>query len=292
VKTSVANDKTKKHTGHVVCINCNYIEAAETQLGADCYEYVHMTDQEWIHYAKEYKPLALIVGWQNGSDVEQAQLRRWLVDGREVPVILVANKRCDVVTAVWALRNQLADYIEWPMESKYLAQRLEELAQRNVFGSFSKSADFGVISRKIYNTQSAVDVIKQRYAEHLSLFALAQCCGLSNVSFSRRFKYEHGISPQIYLRNHRLHIAKKLLTESNMSIKRIAAEVGFDDIAYFSRVFKKVERCSPSQYRDQAWALPATAPISLVQRVEALSTLAKPRRDQRSENPVRLPLRS
>ncbi|MBK8034492.1 MAG: helix-turn-helix domain-containing protein [Chloroflexi bacterium] len=43
--------------------------------------------------------------------------------------------------------------------------------------------------------------------------------------------------------------AKHLLVQSDISITRIASEVGFDDPAYFSRVFQKIAACSPRDYR-------------------------------------------
>ena len=40
-----------------------------------------------------------------------------------------------------------------------------------------------------------------------------------------------------------------LLAETNEQISEIAAKVGFEDLNYFSRVFKKIKKCSPSEYR-------------------------------------------
>lgn len=290
MNTPVASDKTNKTICRVVCINCKCLADDEALVGTKYYECFHMTEQEWFIDSKEHKPIAMLVGWKNGSEAEKSQLRRWLVDCRDVPVILVANKKCDAATAVWALRNQFADYVEWPSESTYLAQRLAELAQKHITDCFQKAEALSLVASKVCGTQPAVDMIKQRYAEHLSLTMLAQGCGLSNISFARRFKHEHGMSPQNFLRNYRLHLAKLLLTQSPMSIKRIAAEVGFDDIAYFSRVFKKVEQCSPSQYRVRVRTQPATEPTSLVQRIAALSTRAKLRSNQRSDKAVRQPM--
>lgn len=251
MQTRVGIRKNCKIGREVICINCESTIDSAAHDGLDYFELNHMTAQGWLSYSKKHEPIAVLVGWRNGGDAEKAMLTRLLLERGDLPVILMAGK-ADSTTAVWALRNQLADYVEWPTESIYLVQRLAEIAQKNFTDCFPKADVSSVVVRKICGTQPAVDMIKQHYAEHLSLPVLAQCCRLSNIRFVRRFKYEHGMSPQRFLRNHRLHMAKLLLTQSHMSIKRIAAEVGFDDIAYFSRVFKRVEQCSPSQFRIRA----------------------------------------
>ena len=43
--------------------------------------------------------------------------------------------------------------------------------------------------------------------------------------------------------------AKKLLTETDLSIKEIASQCGYDDYFYFCRVFQRTYRCTPTQLR-------------------------------------------
>ena len=47
----------------------------------------------------------------------------------------------------------------------------------------------------------------------------------------------------------RIAYAKRLLTQTDASVKEIAVSVGYVDQLYFSRIFKKKERVSPSVYR-------------------------------------------
>ena len=66
---------------------------------------------------------------------------------------------------------------------------------------------------------------------------------------SRIFRQELGLSPWEYLTRYRIRQARQLLRITNDSIADIALQVGFDDKAYFTRVFHRYTGCSPSIYR-------------------------------------------
>ncbi|MBQ4527457.1 MAG: helix-turn-helix transcriptional regulator, partial [Clostridia bacterium] len=63
------------------------------------------------------------------------------------------------------------------------------------------------------------------------------------------FKREGNVSVQAKINEIRLNKAKRLLRGGMMSITDIAFAVGFTDSNYFSTVFKKIEKISPSEYR-------------------------------------------
>lgn len=78
--------------------------------------------------------------------------------------------------------------------------------------------------------------------------AIAQT-GYSSSHFRKLFKEITGQSPIMYFNRMRIEYAKTLLQQnSTLSIKEIAASVGFPDPYYFSRVFKKFTGSSPSDY--------------------------------------------
>lgn len=80
---------------------------------------------------------------------------------------------------------------------------------------------------------------------------LARMAGLSAPQFFRRFRKTTGSSPVDWLRRERINHAKRLLGDSNKSIREIAAESGFADQFYFSRDFKKLTGLAPRHYREQ-----------------------------------------
>ena len=70
--------------------------------------------------------------------------------------------------------------------------------------------------------------------------------------FSYLFKQEMGIGFSNYLLNCRMESARELLVETNLKIKDIALESGFNDYHYFSKTFKKLHNMSPADYRKEA----------------------------------------
>lgn len=66
---------------------------------------------------------------------------------------------------------------------------------------------------------------------------------------NRLFKRVTGDSIIKYRNNHRIEMAKFLLSSTEKEISTIATELGFKDCYYFVRYFKKIVGCSPSQFR-------------------------------------------
>ncbi len=97
--------------------------------------------------------------------------------------------------------------------------------------------------------KQALAYMQQNFAYTLSRAEIASAVGVSEDYLSRIFGKEMGIPPWEYLNRYRILRAKHLLMQADISITRIASEVGFDDPAYFSRVFQKTAGCSPRDYR-------------------------------------------
>lgn len=66
---------------------------------------------------------------------------------------------------------------------------------------------------------------------------------------SKIFKQKTGMTVKDYINNYRIKVAKRLLLESDESISQIALETGFENISYFSTIFKKRTGESPNSYR-------------------------------------------
>lgn len=93
------------------------------------------------------------------------------------------------------------------------------------------------------------EVVEQHLFSNLSVEKLAELSGLSTSSFKRDFHSIYQQTPIQYINNQKLLKAKKLLELSDLSISEIAYELGFNDPAYFSRLFKKKFSFSPSSLR-------------------------------------------
>jgi AraC family transcriptional activator of mtrCDE len=83
-----------------------------------------------------------------------------------------------------------------------------------------------------------------------SVQSLAQTAGLSRSVFMARFTRLFGKPPKATLRDLRMRQATVLLTNSGVSIDQIVHSVGYTSRSSFSRVFRKIHGCDPSEFRD------------------------------------------
>jgi AraC-like DNA-binding protein len=88
-----------------------------------------------------------------------------------------------------------------------------------------------------------------RLADPPSRAEVAAALGISESSFSHRFRAETGLTLSERVRWLRVRAAKARLGDADASVKRVAGELGFSSPFYFSRVFSEVTGMTPSAYR-------------------------------------------
>lgn len=93
--------------------------------------------------------------------------------------------------------------------------------------------------------------MENHYMNKLTIEEMAAEVGLSQSHFMKYFKNTMGTSFIEYLNEYRLTMAARLLLSSDSSILAIAAEVGFENLSYFNRIFKKRFGQTPREYRRQ-----------------------------------------
>lgn len=98
--------------------------------------------------------------------------------------------------------------------------------------------------------QQAITYIHTNYQNsNISVEHLADIEHLSPSRFRTIFKENTGASPKEYILNHKINQAKRLLAQTNLSIKEISLETGNGDQLYFSRIFRRKTGLTPSGYR-------------------------------------------
>jgi len=91
--------------------------------------------------------------------------------------------------------------------------------------------------------------IETRYRENLSPTKIAEVANMSLGHFHRTFKSKFKVTPMGYQRELRVDEARSLLLSTNLLVKEVAARVGFSDVFYFSRSFKRMIGMSPTEFR-------------------------------------------
>ena len=95
----------------------------------------------------------------------------------------------------------------------------------------------------------SIRYINEYYTTKISIPHLAKLENMSMTAYNREFKRQMGIPPMKYIITQRIHLAKELLETTNLSITEISLTCGYDDINFFSRVFKENVRLSPTAYK-------------------------------------------
>ena len=99
--------------------------------------------------------------------------------------------------------------------------------------------------------KKSVQYIDEHFTKDLSLDDISREMNISPYYYSKIFKDEMGINFVEYLTTKRMDYAKELLGNHAKSIKEVCVQSGYGDPNYFSRIFKKYEGMTPSEYREK-----------------------------------------
>lgn len=94
------------------------------------------------------------------------------------------------------------------------------------------------------------EMIDKKYCEKITLNELADSANLSVHHFCRTFKQLTGKTTTDYINGIRLNKAVHFLNQTDYNMTEIALKCGFENINYFSRLFKKYYSISPSKFRN------------------------------------------
>ncbi|GFH42720.1 hypothetical protein Hs30E_12710 [Lactococcus hodotermopsidis] len=97
--------------------------------------------------------------------------------------------------------------------------------------------------------QEILDYIEAHFSEQITLTALSEKFHFSYNYLSSYFSTNYNATFSDYLKTLRMEKAKTLLKNSELNLSEISEAIGFSDLAYFSKVFKKEIGTSPSKYR-------------------------------------------
>ena len=96
--------------------------------------------------------------------------------------------------------------------------------------------------------QPAIDMLNSNRYD-LTVLDLSQACHISTVYFSKLFKRNYCVSPNNFLIQRKINMAKLCLEYTDMNITEIAYQLEFADVSYFCKIFKRKEGVTPIQYK-------------------------------------------
>jgi AraC-like DNA-binding protein len=175
-----------------------------------------------------------------------------------IPMILTTLQHSEKM-AIWTFRSRFADFLVKPVP-------LGELANCHGMLADIREAKEGQQARQATaatppiptetaatnrNSDSAflpaIYYVAQNYREKIQNIEVANLCAMSPFVFSRKFKDAFGLSFRDYIVRYRLRAACALLKNPGASVTEVAFAVGFNDVSYFSRMFKRHFGMPPSE---------------------------------------------
>lgn len=135
-----------------------------------------------------------------------------------------------------------------PLSSMRILHIFTKLMYSLSIDNLHTSKDYILTSR----IQSAAEYININYYKNISIEYLCSITGYSPAHLRRLFLKNHGVSPQDYIINKRIEIAKELLEDiPEKTIDEITDLVGISSSSYFCKLFKAKVGMSPTVYRDK-----------------------------------------
>ncbi len=101
-----------------------------------------------------------------------------------------------------------------------------------------------------YKLRLVKEYVNDNLDQDLSMAELAKVAGLSRFHFSRAFRRSVGLTPQKYLMQQRIELAKVLLTNKNLAIVEISLQTGFKNQSHFTTLFRKFTNITPKLWRE------------------------------------------
>jgi AraC-like DNA-binding protein len=169
--------------------------------------------------------------------------------------MLTAHHSAELV--LQALRVRVWDYLVKPVALPELRGRIATLldrscAERDAAREAIRLPAPPRQTRPALRSAPAIALIATNFRERVDLAAAARVCHLSPSHFGRVFKREHGVTFSRYLVQYRIRRACDLLAAPGVSVKEVGFGVGFNDLAYFSRTFRRCVGVCPTQYQSGA----------------------------------------
>ncbi len=126
---------------------------------------------------------------------------------------------------------------------------VDKLSAENAFYQLLDCLARNLFIYKYPVVEPSFHYIDERMDDYISMEGVAEACGVSHQYLLRLFRKMLNVSLSSYIHLRKMMKAKEYLYFEKLSNKEVAARLGYEDCAYFAKVFKKYEHMTPSQYK-------------------------------------------
>lgn len=248
----ISDDLAKKHRyqGWEVfyCIDgegiVNTGDAEYTASKGDCFilgmdgvydHYRSPTADRWVYYWIHFQPNS---DWDRWFELPCIGLQAFHLNIRNPALQEIFHELCESI-----VRSANSDA---PFEQDFSLNLVAQLLIR--CRMLSTDTDDSQHDARVSNAKK---YILDNYAKSLSVADVAQYASISSSRLASVFKKEVGMSVIAWRDEIRMLKASQMLRESESAISNIATSIGYEDVSFFNRVFRKRFGMTPSDYRAQ-----------------------------------------
>jgi len=188
--------------------------------------------RNWYHYSIYFRPRPHAVHWLDWGNPQGGLLLGHLPESEQERLQQIFQELIRLRDSNSPVRREL--------EFNLLEQLL--LRCRAAIDLPRNSVDERIVLAKAY--------IAEHYADDLKIADVASATGLSRSRLSVLFHQQVGATIFEWRDQQRVARATQLLRDTNLSIKEVAAQVGYSDALYFSRVFHRYSGVTPTSIRN------------------------------------------
>lgn len=167
--------------------------------------------------------------------------------------IIFENQIADDKFVVKCLKNVIKEYkqkqLGYELAIKAGLFEFFTLLVRNYVSKMLTPQECDMRMRTLQRFKAVFEYMEKNFSERISIEDISAVANLSPYYFCRLFKDTTGRSFIDYLNGLRIDKAEQILKETDMNITETALLCGFDDINYFSKMFKRYKGAPPSRLR-------------------------------------------
>lgn len=176
-----------------------------------------------------------------------------------IPIILLTAKAGDE-NEIKGIEIGADDYITKPFNSKLLKTKVSNLIgiRQKLQNRYSQEIiltpkDIAVTNLDEQFLKKVQKVLETNLIESsFNVEVFSKALGMSRMQLHRKIKALTGLSASGFVRSQRLKLAAELLKTSDINISQVGYSVGFNDHSYFTKCFKELYHCTPTEFANKS----------------------------------------
>lgn len=249
---AVEVERPHRDNGHLFIFQ----EAGKTNIEIDFQTYaIAPSTIIYIHPDQVHRVItfenAMVTSWIITNENLSQENVDLLTALRPVGPLLLESETRTLLSNMAALCIKFAERKQEKLFSSILKESCNTLVTLVASQYLAEAKNANLQSRSKEITKSFNSLLEENFKLIKSPTQYADTLNISTPYLNQCIKITTGHPISYHIQERVILEAKRLLYHSNKSIKEIAAELGYDDFSYFSRLFLKVAGCTPLSFRNK-----------------------------------------